>query len=687
MFLAMAAVLALPAGASARPADRVLVRTPGEITRLSLDRFGQAAWVQVNAAGTCLRIHRGRLLGHQNRAITRCSTPQGPTPAEDSAVAIAATARSAGSPLHIAWAERFESNSETLATVWVPDGRGGRARVERIFVECGSSSCGAPGRILGPMAARDGIVLYAVSGRGRSAGCDPETTTCMPVVTGGRIRWVRYSPAGVHATTVPGAPAAAALATAGGRLAEQPYTAGGDPAGVIQIRDVAGGGLEATIQVHGTLNAMAMSQKVLAALTTTASGNHLVRYDGRDGARLGSTPVAASLDTATIGLDDHLRAARSCTRHCEGMRIYRIDLGRTLAVGIGPRTSPVLDRDGIRWVTHGAWTVGWAAQPSAIHGLDHGLGARELRADHLASRRDAAALRRDRHRGRSQRTRLRGVPGPGRAARRRAGAARRAGRRGGHRGDRAGIPVQRGVVRGVAPSPRDRARPGASPARARHPAARRHPDAARRRLPVARERPRPHRARAAPVVAHRRRGIRGVQPAHGPDGALHQADPVGRARRPGPDPAGRVALAGAARAPLREPAAAPARHVHPAHDDERGRLPRPVVRDRPAQGHDGCLGHHRHVPGHPLARHRLRAAAPLHGRDRRRLPRLGHPARRHRRSQPLDRLGGPRAGGRDPDGGAGGGDRRAGRPGHRRHTRGRARRSWPTPSSQAPTRA
>ena len=162
MSFAVAAVLPPPAGACARPAERVLVRTPGEITRLSLDRFGQAAWVQVNAAGTCLRIHRGRLLGHQNRAITRCSTPRGPTPAEDSAVAIAATARSAGSPLHIAWAERFESNSETLATVWVPDGRGGRARVERIFVECGSGSCGAPGRILGPMAATDGIVLYAV---------------------------------------------------------------------------------------------------------------------------------------------------------------------------------------------------------------------------------------------------------------------------------------------------------------------------------------------------------------------------------------------------------------------------------------------------------------------------------------------------------------------------------------------
>ena len=57
------------------------------------------------------------------------------------------------------------------------------------------------------------------------------------------------------------------------------------------------------------------------------------------------------------------------------------------------------------------------------------------------------------------------------------------------------------------------------------PAARRHAHAARRRLPVARERPRPDRARAAPVVALGRRGVRGVRDPHGPDGPLHQADP------------------------------------------------------------------------------------------------------------------------------------------------------------------
>ena len=70
-------------------------------------------------------------------------------------------------------------------------------------------------------------------------------------------------------------------------------------------------------------------------------------------------------------------------------------------------------------------------------------------------------------------------------------------------------------------------------------------------------------------------------------------------------------------------------------------------------------GHHRHVPGRALARHRLRAPAPLHGRDRRRLPGLGHPPRRHRRRQPGDRLGRAGARRRDPHRGRGGPHRRA----------------------------
>ena len=88
---------------------------------------------------------------------------------------------------------------------------------------------------------------------------------------------------------------------------------------------------------------------------------------------------------------------------------------------------------------------------------------------------------------------------------------------------------------------------------------------------------------------------------------------------------------------LPRPARASPGHVHPADDDERDRVPRAVVRDRPADRDDVGLGDHRDLPGRALARDGVRAAAPLHGRDRRRVPRVGHPPRRHRRHLGGDR--------------------------------------------------
>ena len=124
-------------------------------------------------------------------------------------------------------------------------------------------------------------------------------------------------------------------------------------------------------------------------------------------------------------------------------------------------------------------------------------------------------------------------------------------------------------------------------ARPGDPAARRHDHAARRRLPVARERPRHDRCRELRRWStQRRRGLRGVRPADGRHGPVHQADPVDRAARPGPVRPDGVA---AARRPGEGASAtcrAPADDVHPADDDERGRLPGPVVRDRAAEGDD-----------------------------------------------------------------------------------------------------
>ena len=66
------------------------------------------------------------------------------------------------------------------------------------------------------------------------------------------------------------------------------------------------------------------------------------------------------------------------------------------------------------------------------------------------------------------------------------------------------------------------------------------------------------------------------------------------------------------------------------------RLSRSVVRDRCAQGDHVGLGHYRNFSRRALTRHRLRSAASLHGRDRRRFPGLGIRARRHRRHLECD---------------------------------------------------
>ena len=101
------------------------------------------------------------------------------------------------------------------------------------------------------------------------------------------------------------------------------------------------------------------------------------------------------------------------------------------------------------------------------------------------------------------------------------------------------------------------------------------------------------------------------------------------------------ALAGS-RAPVPRPARARSPQPDPAAHDERDRLPRSVVRDRRAESHDVGVGDHRHVPRRAVARHRLCAAPPLHGRHRRRLPVVGTVERRHRTRVGSDRRA-PRA--------------------------------------------
>ena len=136
-----------------------------------------------------------------------------------------------------------------------------------------------------------------------------------------------------------------------------------------------------------------------------------------------------------------------------------------------------------------------------------------------------------------------------------------------------------------------------------------------RRLPLARERSREDAPRDRAALPGRRRGLRGIRQGDGRDGAFRQADSqhdaarsdLARAARPEGPPVPRPAIPGALGPGQVQPG--------PADDHERGRFPRPVVRDRRAQGDDVGVGDHRHVSRGALAGHRLRAAAPLHGRD------------------------------------------------------------------------
>lgn len=360
------AAVASPTAALARPAVHTLLRTPTAITTIALDRSGRGVWAQYGRSGIgCFRLHTGTLLRAENRVLTRCH----PTAVgfKDNPIALAASARASRSRLRIAWAEGEEGYHEQDETVWAyVGGSRGRVKVAYLYLDCGADACGAAGfvgRELGPMASKDGTMLYAVDDISGATPCNPDVERCTPAVTGGRIRQIHYSPRGAYATTVPGAPAANALVTAGGRLAEQVYGPNGEPAPVIQIRDVNTGTLRATITVTGTLHAMAMSHRVLALLTTDTTGNHLVRYRATSGAPLGSTHLGRRVNRDTLAI-----CGKRILYHTNrGITIFRIDLNRSHTVGVLRSSGGMLDRNGIRWVTTNRSADG---EPSTVRGIE-----------------------------------------------------------------------------------------------------------------------------------------------------------------------------------------------------------------------------------------------------------------------------------------------------------------------------
>ncbi len=237
-------------------------------------------------------------------------------------------------------------------------------------------------------------------------------------------------------------------------------------------------------------------------------------------------------------------------------------------------------------------------------------------------------------------------------------AARPRGRRG-HRGSLSGVSIFGGVVRGVAAAAGNHPRSRSAAARPGDSAARRHVHAdAERRPSVARERSREDPPRDRAPLESRRRSVRRVRQGDGRDGAVRQTDSQHDAAGSNDAGSARADEAGVSGQAVPRPRRHGSLQPGPADDDERGRLPRPVVRDRRAQGDDVGIGDHRHIPGRPLAGHGVRPAAPLHGRDRRCVPLVGLRARRHGRHLERDRERGARARRGDPDRGAGRADSR-----------------------------
>ncbi len=225
-------------------------------------------------------------------------------------------------------------------------------------------------------------------------------------------------------------------------------------------------------------------------------------------------------------------------------------------------------------------------------------------------------IRRHRHRWRAQRPGQRRLPGSRRQKGPGTGAPSRCGRRCGHRGDHSRLQVLGLLLRRLAAAAGDHPRPRPASSRAGNSSARRHLHAhAKWRLPVARERSRQDRARDATPLQVRRRGLRGIRQSHAADVPLREADSRhGASRSDHAQPEG-PAQADVPRPPLQGPERR--RQVQPgaAHDHERYRLPRSVVRDRCAQGHHVGIRNYRHISWRAVARHRLRSAAPLHGGD------------------------------------------------------------------------
>jgi hypothetical protein len=324
---------------SASATLRVFIRAPRPITAFAVDGYGRATWeFTPHTQPGCETVYGGVLLAGSSTRLTQSCVPVLDFRGSERIVASVLP----GLGLKTIWQSEGVGNEETDWQLWTntPDGRAVQLGSWRLACGAGEDSA-CTGTALGPLAARDGTILYGIA-TFVQVSCGG--SLCVKEVGGGVRRVIG---GGTPPVLVPGAPAPVKLATACGRFAEQPY-AGRQAAPIIQIRTATTGARLATIPITGTLDSIAMSCYVIATITNDASGNHIIRYDARTGALLSSTWAWPTLDRTSIGVFDK----RTVYQLRNQVRVYRGDLHRSFLIYRQTRLRPnlTIDENGVRWL-------------------------------------------------------------------------------------------------------------------------------------------------------------------------------------------------------------------------------------------------------------------------------------------------------------------------------------------------
>jgi hypothetical protein len=153
----------------------------------------------------------------------------------------------------------------------------------------------APGSLLGPMAGDRGTLAYSWTRYDfeNPATCQQNGTGCALVVTGGGIRTVH----GTTRSRVPGAPPAAAMAVASGRIALVRKVVGRRLStgwNAVELRNASGSSVVSSFAVAGSIGSIALAGNSVAVLVRAGGGvKHIEVHNATTGALERSLLIAS----------------------------------------------------------------------------------------------------------------------------------------------------------------------------------------------------------------------------------------------------------------------------------------------------------------------------------------------------------------------------------------------------------